>query len=354
MRAAAAIRRAGWLLALGLLPLCCRSFTVSGSERSEPGADAGHAGDEASVAAGQAGQGQAGSDLAGAPTAGGRPSGLGGEGGVSGEGQGGAPILLLPSDFARLGLWLEADETHCLRDATDHVVQWGDQAEDAQNPANAVNERMPLFVAGVQAGHAVVHFEAHTVAPNAAEEPSLLVLADQGSLQLGSEDFAYVAVARWSNPLVRRLDGANPLYEGVGTLLRKQEKFGLKGVSLMANYVNDSSQGLALSRFAVDLGLDNGLALSSSIHLNNDVFRVVVARRVDAELSVRINGVKEGATQIEDDLELGAIGEDLYLGGVSARPFVGDIAEIVLIRGKLSDFSLTALERQLLRKYELD
>lgn len=348
---------AGWrhlspLLALALLRLACRNFDVADSTgasgQTSGGAEigGGGSGESSQPAAGAGGDSDGG--------AGGIPEFP--SAGAGGGSEGGAPLreTLKPADFERLALWLDATAEDCSIDSKQKVVQWLDHSGNG-NDANADPQfAMPTFTQGVVNGHAALHFLAQ-LNNNLPDEPSLLVVRDSNSLQFGNEDFAYLVVARNNNSVQPRAVGLAPTYIGSGVLLSKQDSFlPYRGVALLCNYPSNITGSPAYSRFGIQLEAGGALTLSYSDQLNDSLFRLYVARRSGADLAVRINGAAEGVSRVASDLDASAARRNLLIGGVSTQPFVGDIAELAVIRGHVADPDLAAIERYFLGKYALE
>lgn len=354
------LRKAALLVTLTLLPFACRGFAIvtqEGASGAPNGGKAGEGGSPESGAGGQSDAGQAGRFDAGVN------GGEGGVGGGTGEGGlAGAPVLepLEPLDFERLTLWLEATSENC-SPGTDSsaVIQWRDGSNNGNHAESQDAARRPIFTEDILNHHGVVSFEA-TVKAGVPDEPSSLVVADDASLALGREDFVALAVARWSNGTALHSNGSIAHYWGSGSLVtRRLAAFPRRGIDLLANYPPSAVEAdEASSRFAVELDTKGACAVSFSDGLNDNVFRLYVGRRAGEEIGLRINGVVEGRSHIAKDFHLDegyvlGASENLVVGGVTARPFVGDIAELVLIRGKTSDAQLAALEAHLMTKYAL-
>jgi hypothetical protein len=74
---------------------------------------------------------------------------------------------------------------------------------------------------------------------------------------------------------------------------------------------------------------------------------------VGTDLELYINGALEGRTVITGQANVDALNEPLVLGGYDVQPLRGDISELIVIGGALTDTELQALQRGLMAKYEL-
>lgn len=176
----------------------------------------------------------------------------------------------------------------------------------------------------------------------------MLRVKDHSSLQFGTGDFSIVLVARWRNsPQV-------PSNTSYGCLIGKTEAVvPYKGFALFANYPSGYEGVPALPRFAAQLDLGDQLLLSSSNYLNDDQWRVYVARRVGLDLELRINGINDGKLKTKADWDISAPESPLTIGGGDGQELSGAIAEIAVIKGPLSDAQLEGVERSLIVKYDL-
>jgi hypothetical protein len=310
--------------------------SVDGGKMSEPPNKAGQANAGAAFVAGAGGS-----------------AGAGGAAGMTGDAGHGGDVdttsPLAPSTFPGLSLWLEASETSCgggigssggagagglepfrCLDASGH----GNDAVETEND-------VPALVDDVINGHAVLRFTA---------DPTALSVADAESLRLGQDPFAILLVARWHNSEV-----PVPGYGGAGFILVKTSQFNpFPGIVLWANYPQIFSDQPAMTRLAAQLEQGSAFALSASNHLNDDEFRVyVVRRRTPTEVEIRINGRSDAKAQISADLDVSAIDQPLIVGGYHGAAFAGDLAELAIIAGQISDDEQERLERFFLDKYRL-
>jgi hypothetical protein len=248
----------------------------------------------------------------------------------------------LPSDLPGLALWLEATSALCTRDATEEVSRCADQSRNGNDAVQPESLRQPTFVPESSHDHATLRFD---------NDPSTLLVADHESLHFGGSDFSYLVVARWRNS-PQAVSG----YSGYGILLAKQYQWHpYFGVALYANFPSPGRPGdlPAMRRFAAQLEVVEAVALSYSNQLNDDIFRLYAARRVGSDLQLYVNGTLEGRSVITGQVNVDALNEPLVLGGNWSQPLRGDISEVVVIGGALSDGEFKALQRGLIAKYEL-
>ncbi len=267
-------------------------------------------------------------------------AGMGGE--VSGEGgAGGAPepTSIEPGDLEGLALWLEVSTDTCVRDAQDQVSSCADLSGNANHAAQADAALQPTFIAANLPSRPALRFD---------DEPSILLIADSPTLRFGEGDCTFMLVGRWRNDHL-----PTATYAGAGVMLAKQNQtFPYEGMVFFANY--QSLYGApSMRRLGIQLALGGTLALSASGNLNDDVFRLYVARRVGQDLEVRINGAFEGRTRINEPTSIDGAGQPLILGGQVGYQLRGDISELVVIGGALPESDLVRLENGLRTKHGL-
>lgn len=267
---------------------------------------------------------------------------------ASGAGAGGdtgtASTPLAPDDFTGLAWWLEAStcETASIGGAgSDEVEACPDSSGNANQAVATAEDTPPVLVDDALNGRAVLRFEG---------SPSILSVADAPSLRFAQSQFTLLLVARWRN-----VERVTDVYGGCGVILTKvgsQHPF--TGLALYANYPQYSAHIPAMTRFAGQLEQGSAFALSATTDVNDDQFRIYGMRRLSpVEMELRINGRREGTSQLKSELDASARGFPLVLGGNVIQPLRGDIAEVVAIRGQIGDEDVSRLERHLFEKYAL-
>ena len=270
-----------------------------------------------------------------APDGGCANDGGGGGGGEAAHGEG----SLAPSEFAGLVLWLAVTSGSCSRNEEDQVSHCQDLSGYANHAVQSNTFAPPTFVAHTLTGHPTLRFD---------DEPSQLVVADDSSLQFGEGDFTCLVVARWRNQAEHR-EG----YGGYGLLVTKQYRdWPFRGIAMYANFPSPYDQP-SMRRLAVQLEAVEAVAISNSNHLNDDAFRLYVARRVGSTVEARINGNAESRTPILNPANIDAVSQPLIIGGYLGTPLRGDVSEVVILAGSVDDDDLVRLERALMEKHAL-
>lgn len=235
---------------------------------------------------------------------------------------------------AKLVLWLDADRNF---DLVDGGVVWKDQSPEGNHAIQDTLARQPAhFDGGVgDAGtRGVVRFSGN----------QYLSIADDPSLQWGAGDYAiYVVVRHSNNP-----SGGNP-YAIVYAKWIDTAPF--TGPFIFANYPETVTTGY-VSR------VDDAREARTDGGLNDGKLRLVGTRKLGNDLELRINGTK--ADQIDaggyDTTAFNAFDAGPVIGGRASAGFQaleGDIAELIAIKGTLSDTEQANIEAFLKTRHGL-
>jgi hypothetical protein len=228
-----------------------------------------------------------------------------------------------------LVLWLDGSKG-VTSDGSGNVSKWADQSGNANDAVQATTNRQPSLVTPGINGKAVIRFN-----PPSATFP-YLTIPDATTLRLGTGDFYITSVAR------RPVDNGS-----LGCVLSKQNAAGpYAGYAL---YVNVSAPHAGGQLDA------NTNVLSSGGPYGDGVARQFGFARATNTATLRVNGATEGtlpATAVNSD----APGVALSIGGIvpnGLHPLVGDLAELVVVKGTISGSDMAAIEAYLQAKYAL-
>lgn len=266
-------------------------------------------------------------------------------------------MTVAPNRIDGLALWLIASSSNCTTVGDDQrVTRWAD-ASGYGNDAMAENSgvQSPRLITGEANGYDVLRF---TPLESASSYylPERLVVPDDQSLHLAAGDFSVVLVGRYSNQATPKYNEGDDIvrYNGAGTFLAKQEHiFPYRGIYLAANYPGPFVPVAAQTRLAIQLELGGALAFSYSDQLNDGTLRVYGVRRRSTDVGLFVNGVREGGTSATNIANLSAVAYPLVLGGEPGQPLKGEVAEIVMVKGAISDADFSGLGRYLMQKYGL-
>ena len=240
-----------------------------------------------------------------------------------------------PKSLAGLVLWL--DGTTGVHTSGGAVTSWDDQSGLANDAApDAPGSGDPLLAADAIGGAPAVRFDGS----------SYLVIQDDDSLQLGTGDFLVAVVARHTTPI--------DIGWGYGIFFIKYElPVPFTGPALVANTEAGGTQIIAQLAYqqafitSAGGGLDDGRPLS-----------MVMRRRASAgtaSLELRLNGATSAMSGSSGfAVDLSAPGRPLFVGGTpDMQNIVGDIAEVITVKGATPDADVAALEGYLGAKYGL-
>jgi hypothetical protein len=290
-------------------------------------------GSRTSGASGEAGTGlTAGSDGGKAGSAGIDPGGAG-AGGDHGQ------SAWTPAVLPGLVLWLDAG-VGVARTSEGRVERWQDRSGASAAAIQETDARRPLFHSRAGNGLPAVVFDGEAT----------LAIPHEESPSLGSDDFFVAIVAAWSNSTVQ-----TPTYAGYGQLLCKTEVLPpFTGLCLFANYPLFSTPG-AFSLFGAQTS-NTIPAFGPDAGMNDGWLRLYAARRAQrSRFEARVNGSLGDTVEILPELDVGAPGSPLELGGNDSSQYRlrGLLAEVVLLRGETSSSDVELLEGYLNEKYGL-
>jgi len=246
-----------------------------------------------------------------------------------------APVSWSPGLLPGLVLWLDAGKGIVPTDGS-RVNLWRDQSPEQNHARQTTLAAMPILAASQIQGLPAVTFDGMA---------TVLSIADATSLEWGVGDYALFAVARSNST-----DADRMLY------LKSAFDFPYSGPSLILgpNYGTTSAAQLAMQDDA------NDYALSSVGGYNDNAFRLFGGRRAGLTVEARVNGVVVGSTTERVNVNVDARNRTANIGnhGYDNAPpgfqsLKGAIAEIVAIKGPITDADLATLESYLMTKYGL-
>jgi serine/threonine-protein kinase len=251
-----------------------------------------------------------------------------------------APSVEADTSYEPPQFVLHLDAAQGVSESAGAVLRWSDQSgndTDAYAPA-----RRPTLVRDAIHGLPAIHFDGG----------AYLRVDDVATLHLGKHDFTVGLVARHDRPVGGGgLSTSYGITTGYGCLYAKSLlPSPYVGVAIFANWPRPRPT----SRVSVQTQYEHH-AVSTSEGLNDGRVHLYEARRVDTTLEIRIDGVVEARTEGADD-DVSAEGVPIYLGahvtdsGV-VQQLRGDIAEVYVLRGGVTDARLREIEDALLARY---
>jgi hypothetical protein len=239
-----------------------------------------------------------------------------------------------PSSLPGLALWL--DGTSGLSMAPAGVV-WRDRSGN-QNDGTSVDGGATVGSSAI-GGHSAAHFDGN----------GYLSVADSPSLQFGTGDYFIAIVARHTTETTGTW--------GYGILFTKQlSDYPFVGPVISAN--GALTGGYSIPCLLTETEYAKWIYTVGSGYNRGQPFLVTVHRATSAgqtTLSIRANADDDvEATNSIFEADVSAAHSPLYLGGTpSGQNLVGDIAEIVVVKGPISDVDRSNAERYLMTKYAL-
>lgn len=241
-----------------------------------------------------------------------------------------------PASFgARLVFWLDATKgigvSDAGKDGATAIVSWADQSALRNDALQPVAALQPVVVGGA---HPYVGFDG----------TDRIAIKDNPTIQWGKDDFAIATVVRYTNP--------QPTFALVVGKYDLQAPF--PGPNIYANYFAPQPSTAMVGR--ID---GNHVVASSVTGCNDGKPHVVVLRRTGTGIDVRVDDKAsanaEAGAEAGGPIDVTAPDADIVIGN---RPngtagLRGDVAEVIGIRGTVTDAEVSSLESYLRAKWGL-
>jgi hypothetical protein len=227
-----------------------------------------------------------------------------------------------PSKLPGLVLWLDPTRGMTMG-ANAILVGWGDQSSKKNNATPGTTQ--PIVVDQIANGLPAVRFDGAA---------TYLSLTDGDSLRFATGDFTIEVVAAVRGTALTNLYGkSNPGSPFAGTVLFMNFSSTKAGAQVDANHS----------------------ATGTTSGLNDGKFHLFGMRRNSGTLEVRVNGLAEGSLATAGSVDVSATGAAPTIGGQASKVQMlnGDIAEVIIVKGALSDTDLKSLESYLKGRYNL-
>ena len=244
-----------------------------------------------------------------------------------------------PTDLPGLSVWLDA-MVGITYDAGNRVLVWGDRSGNANNAAPS-SCTGPLRAAASLNGRDTLVFD------GAAD---CLRIADATSVQFAAGDFAVFVVLRYANAPV--FGNAN----AIASFWAKRIVGGnYAGVSMFGNTISPATTGKLELR---QTNVTGNIATGATNNLNDNMYRRLGVARRGSTLEVYVNGALDGS-QATTVIDVGEPGRPVWLGGEPDQGtsgtnwMVGNLAEVVAVKGSLTDAQIASLDAYLKSKYGL-
>ena len=253
-----------------------------------------------------------------------------------------------PKDLPGLAVWLDAT-VGATFDVNTKLTSWIDQSGNGNNGTITAPCVGPARAANSLNGHDTLAFT------GSASVGACVAIADATSMRFGINDFAVFVVARYSNvPNVLSSTGLPNLWTG---LRQEGTSFNYTGARLFANTVSSEAK-LQLWQ---NNSSGNG-AVSATALLNDATFRRFGGTRRGVALETWIDGTADGSVTLPSVVDVTQPARAAFIGGdpVAAATgssltgwLLGNIAEVVAVKGNLTDAQIAQLDGHFKTKHGL-
>jgi len=235
-----------------------------------------------------------------------------------------------PQKLTGLALWLDANQGVISTSAS--VVKWQDQSGNSNDAVSGPNQ--PLVITGLVNNLPAIRFDGQL---------TYMQMPDAADLRWGTGDYVVAIVAAYRNPSSMTGQPDYAMLYG-----KSLQTYPYAGTDLFVNWPNPMSTKAAAQADA------NHNAIGMTTGLNDNRFHVFAMRHKGTTLEIRVDGHLDGMTDVTG-LNADATGAQPTIGGQAkiVQMLDGDIAEVLAVKGSVSDGDMAALEAWLKRKYAL-
>lgn len=237
---------------------------------------------------------------------------------------------------ASLVTWLDASRSVAV-DASNLVSSWGD-VSGSGNTATATGTARPTRMAATLNGHDVITFNGTS---------TFLTIASSASTSWGTGDYSVFVVARYSNTLGAGASGTAAFWSKTDIGLPRH------GLQFIGNSLGVAALDTCVSRVA-------GNVLDGTKTVNDNAWRVYATRRVVDTLVLRVNGIVDATTTSASIAaeNIDQPGQPAYIGGTNVsgtltQLMIGDMAELLAVKGALPNDKVAKIEAFLKARYGL-
>ncbi len=247
-----------------------------------------------------------------------------------------------PNSSAKTVLWLDAREGVTV--TAGMVSAWADRSSSANHAAPSDTATAPtLDPVGIQ-GAPAIRFE--------AARGTYLSIGDAASLQWGTGGFVIAIVGQSSRATAGLGHGG-----GVSTVFAKPQLQSAVEITVHWNYFTTENADDDTT-FNAQEGEGEPGVVSTVDGYSDGTPRLYVAR-VDtssgaASIELRVNGVTVGASTGNPLVDVSLPGSPVRIGSTYGQSVQGAIAEVVALRGNVSDADIAKLEGYLMSKHGLN
>lgn len=254
-----------------------------------------------------------------------------------------------PSTLGGLALWLDANVG--ITKNNNGISAWADRTTNHNDASQGTAAQRPTFSASAINNLPAVHFNKDAQGQQVGG--SMMTIADSASLQWGTGDFYVVIVARFDNDVTT--DGAE---RGEGLFYSKVSSgssdiagvFVVGGIPTVYSSTNAPANGLTFSTRN-----QTGDYVTTTNLYDDGTPHAFAMQRASAKLDIRVDGTSI-ATANSSGFDVSNSGTPVRFGADAngqALRLDGDVAEMIAVKGSLSQNDRTSLEAWLKSKYAL-
>jgi hypothetical protein len=235
-----------------------------------------------------------------------------------------------------LVLWLDAAKG-VTKNNNNQVSKWADQSGNSNDAAQGSSTLQPVYNASVINGLPALHF-------TTSNTGSQLTITDSQTLQWGTGDWLVEVVARFDNTPSTQSTGWASFYVKPGMNA---------GVVLTGNAIDPTNMMNPISAGVTGaIGPNDYVPAKASY--NDNTARSYAFRRVGQSLEIRVNGAQVTSKNQSSNIDVSASGINVAIGQyMNGGIMDGDIAEMVGVKGSISNSDLAIVEAYLKSKYNL-
>ena len=267
------------------------------------------------------------------------PLDAGGAGDAAGPSNDAGSVVTAPA-LANAVLWLDASQSVTLAGA--RVSAWSDHSGSHNDALQTDDAHRPTVAVAAIAGLPALRFE--------ESRETFLAVTDAASLQFGTGGFTIAVVVANRKRTAGRGHGG-----GVSTVVAKPQ---LPGTAPeIAMHLNWFTGETTDDGTKIHFGLGEGLPglESTSDGYADGVARLYVTRVTSnngMNIELRV-GAKSVGTSHAQAVGVSLVGQPLRIGSTYGQSVEGDVGEVVVVKGGISDGDLGKLEAYLIAKYKL-
>lgn len=247
-----------------------------------------------------------------------------------------------PQKLPGIALWLDSSKgvTYVNTKAT----SWVDQSGNGNNATIPAGCNGPAQAANSLNSHDTLFFS-DPGGVGGTNAGGCFAVADAANLQFGTGDFAIFIVARYTNP------PGIAMKDNTATFWSKRSPASpFTGAWLVGNTLSEAKVQFWQQN------LTGNQAIGNTAPLNNNTFRRFGGTRRGVVAEVWLDGVVDGSVTLPAADDVSQPGRPVYIGGspdAQQAWLLGNIAEVVAVKGNLSNAQIGQLDAYFKNKHAL-